>query len=249
MQHVSGKYVTVVTGAGSGIGAALTRRLARPGAALLLHTGHNRAGLDAVASAARAAGATVETCLQPFDDGDAAPVIEAALAAFGRIDALANVAGGADPRPLGMLDLAGFQRAVTLNAGAFLSLATALLPHVRPGARIVTVGSFLAHAYQTGLNFPATAAAKAALAALTRTLAARLAPHATVNCVVPGFVAKDPGRAAKLEPAARDRALARIPLARFAQPDEVAGVIAFLLGPDGAYITGQCIHVDGGVTL
>lgn len=242
------QHVTVVTGAGSGIGAALTRRLARPGAALLLHTGHNRAGLDLVATAARAAGAIVGTIVQPFDDGDAAPVIEAAVTAFGRVDALAHVAGGADPSPYGTLDLAGLQRAVTINAGAFMSLATALLPHVRPGARVVTVGSFLAHAYHTGLEFPATAAAKAALVALTRTLAMRLAPHATVNGVVPGYVAKDPGRAGLLDPAARDRALSHIPLARFAQPDEVAGVIAFLLGPDGGYITGQCIHVDGGVT-
>lgn len=242
------QHATVITGAASGAGAALVRRIAAPGAALLLHTGHNAAGLDAVADAARVAGAEVATCVEPFETGDARIVIAAALAAFGRVDRLVHVAGGADPRGFGTVDQAGFQRAVAVNAGAFLAMAT-VLPHAV--SRVVTVGSFLAHAYRLGPDyaFPATAAAKAALVSLTRSLAARLAPGATVNCVVPGFIAKDPGRSAKLDPAARSRALAHIPLGRFGQPDEVAGVIAFLLGPDGAYLTGQCIHVDGGVTL
>ena len=85
--------------------------------------------------------------------------------------------------------------------------------------------------------------------ALVRALAIDLAPAVTVNCVVPGFIRKDAGAHAALDPEAARRQYAHIPAGRMGLPDEVAAAIAFLASPDAAYITGQAIHFDGGLVI
>ena len=252
---VTGDPVTIVTGAGSGIGAALCRMLAAPGQAIVVHTGSNRANAEAVAAEVEAAGATALVSVHDFREPErAALVVAEAKEAFGRVDRLVHVAGMADRRPFGTLDAAGYEAALSAIPRAFFHLVTAALPLLRaaPSARVVSVGSFVAHARRLGddLRFPATASAKAALVSLTKSLAAQLAAdRIPVNCVVPGFVRKDPGRHAALDDAARNRALAVIPMGRFAEQREIAAAIRFLLSDDAAYITGQTLMVDGGVTL
>jgi NAD(P)-dependent dehydrogenase (short-subunit alcohol dehydrogenase family) len=248
--------VVLITGAGSGIGAALARRIAGPGVALMLHArGADDASRERLAAIAAECEQRGAACATAYGDlaaqGNAAALVESTLSQFGSLDQLVANAGHAQRQSLSALDAASLEGAFAAMPAAFASLVQRARPALKRSAcaRVVALSSFVAHRYRADAPFAATAAAKAALESLAKTAAAELAPHGvTVNCVAPGYTRKDKGPTPENAPAWA-RAAQETPLGHVADPADIAELIAFLLSGAARHITGQVIHVDGGLTL
>jgi 3-oxoacyl-[acyl-carrier protein] reductase len=248
----TGERVVLITGAASGIGAAVCRRIAGPGTKLLIHARQNQAGLDAVAAAASDAGSELVTELGDLTNPDVpARLIHTTIEQFGAIDQIVSNAGFAQ-RGIIDADIDNLTQAERGMPDAFFRMTSAAIPYLQKSTRgrVVAVSSFVAHVFAADGLFAATAAAKAAMEALAKTLAVQLAPSgATVNCIAPGYTKKDATGHSALPADAWTNAAKKIPLGRIGTPDDAAALIAFLLSDDAGFITGQTIHVDGGLTL
>ena len=246
------KRVILITGAASGIGAAVCRRVAGEGTKLLIHARQNQAGLDAVAETARQAGSEVASSLGDLTDPDVpGQLVAATVENFGTIDQIVSNAGFAQR---GIIDggIENLERAERGMPDAFFRMTSAALPYLEKSScgRVVAVSSFVAHVFAADGLFAVTAAAKAAMEALAKTLAVQLAPSGTtVNCIAPGYTKKDATGHSALSEDAWANAARKIPMGRIGTPDDAAALIAFLLSDDTGFITGQTIHVDGGLTL
>lgn len=243
----------LITGSSSGIGAELARNLAAPDVSLVLHARHAEDRLNNVIAEVRAKGAACTSVMGDFatDDTLAAQLVDAAINEFGRLDAVIANAGFPLMKSFADGGPDDIDYAFKGNLYSFFALAKAAHPHLKSAAnpRIVAVGSFTAYLFRTDMpQFPMSAASKGGLETAVRSVAAAMAADGiTVNCVVPGYIEKDPGTSDGL-PLEKLRELeAMIPLQRLGKPHDVAATIRFLLSADAGYITGQAIHVNGGL--
>jgi 3-oxoacyl-[acyl-carrier protein] reductase len=240
--------VSLVTGASRGIGRAIALELARRGSGLIL-AARQGAALEEVATECRAAGAEVQAIA--IDVGDGASVkagVERALAGAGRVDHLVNNAGVTGDGLLLRMKREEWDRVVQTNLTGAFEMTRAVLPamvRARYG-RIVNISSVVGLMGNAGqANY---CAAKAGLIGLTKSLAREVASRQiTVNAVAPGFIETDMTRA--IAAPAREAMIGRIPLERLGSPDDVAAGVAFLLGPGGAYITGEVLNISGGLYM
>ncbi|MEX2207176.1 MAG: SDR family NAD(P)-dependent oxidoreductase [Myxococcota bacterium] len=239
--------IAIVTGAGSGIGAATARLFAREGARVVL-CGRRLAPLERVAAEIAKAGGAADACSADLGDERAFESLVAdTVARHGRLDVLVNNAYGMVAGPLATASTEDWHATfrATLDT-AFFGLRAALPQMAKQGGgAIVNVSSTAGHAGQAGIG--AYASAKAALENLTRTAAIEAAPQRVrVNTLAPGVIATENTVAAFADPRARKAMEACIPLGRFGAPDEVANGILFLASDEASFVTGACLIVDGG---
>lgn len=238
--------VALITGAARRIGAAIARRLHADGYDLLLHYHQSEAEMRALAAdldTARADSVVVRSA-DLADTRALAPLIDAAIERYGRLDALINNASLFSPTPLGALSPEAVDAHYIVNARAPLLLSQAAAPHLRrSGGAIVNIADI--YAERPLREHIAYCMSKAALVAATRALALELAPEVRVNAVAPGAILwPDGGKSEE----AKASMLARTPLARIGDVDEIAEAVRWLLR-DARYTTGQVLRVDGGRML
>ncbi|MBO55373.1 MAG: short-chain dehydrogenase [Dehalococcoidia bacterium] len=242
----------LITGAASGIGAAIAYRLASPETNLILHSRKNVTGLESVADIAKDKGSNVSTFLNDLHDETASEeLIEHTVTTFKSLDQIVSNAGYAIRGQFGDISAEDLRLSHLSMPEAFFKLVNKAIPYLMSShsGRVLVVSSFVAHVFDDESLFPITAAAKASLEALSKSLAAQVAAKGiTVNCIAPGYTQKDGPHSAISEDAWK-RAEAKIPMGRIGTPDDTAALAEFLLSEDARFITGQTIHVDGGLTL
>jgi 3-oxoacyl-[acyl-carrier protein] reductase len=236
--------VALVTGASPGIGAAIARRLGQDGASVAITYSASPKKADEVVRSIQAAGG--QAVAIQADSGDVAAVkraVSAAVEKFGRLDILVNNAGLVHLAPIGEFPEDQFERLLAVNVrGVFIATQEAVR-HMAEGGRIIMIGSVNSDLMPvaTGSVYAQT---KGAVAAFTHRLARDLGPRGiTVNNVQPGPTDTDMNPA---DGPSSGGLKGMIALHRFGRPEEVAGLVSYLAGPEGAFITGASLKIDGG---
>ncbi|MER8410429.1 SDR family oxidoreductase [Mesorhizobium sp. M1342] len=236
----------IVTGASKGIGAAIAQRLARDGVAVVVNYARGRAEAEELVRSIEAGGGKAIAVQADIADPNGIPALfDAGEKAFGGIDILVNNAGVMKTSPMAQTDDASFDTQIAINLGGVFRGMREGARRLRDGGRIVNFSSSVVGLYQPG--YGVYAATKAGVEAMTHILAKELgARRVTVNAVAPGPIETALFTDGKSE--AQIEAIGKmIPLGRLGQPDDIAGLVSFLAGPDSFWVNGQIIRANGGV--
>ncbi|WP_175665069.1 SDR family oxidoreductase [Burkholderia ambifaria] len=240
------KQVALVTGSSRGIGAEIARRLARDGFRVVVNyaggAGPAREVVDAIAADG---GEAIAVQADIADPAAVAALFDAAEQAFGHIDVVVNSAGVMKLGAIADYDDTTFDQTVAINLKGTFNVSREAAKRVRSGGRIVNLSSTM-----VGVRLPTYGvyvATKAAVEGLTQVLAQEMRGRGiSVNAVAPGPVATELFLEGK-SPEQVDRLAKMNPLERLGQPADIAGVVAFLAGPDGAWVNGQILRANGGM--
>jgi 3-oxoacyl-[acyl-carrier protein] reductase len=242
-KKLAGK-VALVTGASRGIGAAIARRLAQDGAAVAITYVSSKEQAEKVVGAIEAGGGrAIAIRADSANSGEVKNAVTETYNTLGRLDILVNNAGIAVIAPIDQISLEDFDRLVAVNVRSVFVAAQEASRLMGEGGRIITIGSINGDRmpFQGGSVYALT---KAAVAGFTRGLSRDLGPRGiTVNNVQPGPIDTD------LNPADGQYAgmiMPTLSISRYGHTDEVAGLVAYLAGPESAYITGTNLTIDGG---
>ena len=252
MSKVKGKLegkVAIVTGASKGIGASIAQHLAESGAAVVVNYASSKDGADrVVAEIESRGGRAVAVRADVAQAADVERLFSEAKTTFGRLDIVVNSAGIYEFAPIEQVTEAHFHRQFDLNVLGLLLAAKEAVKHFgAEGGSIVNISSVASTAAPP--NASVYSATKAAVDAVTRSLAKELGPRKIrVNAINPGMVETEGFKAAGLhESDFRKQAEAQTPLGRIGQPEDIAPAAVFLASPDSAWITGETLHITGGL--
>jgi len=243
--------VAVVTGGSRGIGKAIVEALAREGAKVaFVYKGSEESARKLEADITAAGGLAKAYQGDVSDPAAAERIVEAVLADWGRVDILVNNAGVIRDKLFLQMEADDWNTVMSTNLGgafAFCKAVAKPMAFKQRSGRIINISSVAAEHVNTGqANY---AASKGALNSLTRVLAVELGRrNVLVNAVAPGFIETDMSQAVR-NMAGEDNLKKLIPVRRLGKPEDIAAVVVFLAGPGAAYITGQVITVDGGLSL
>lgn len=240
--------VALVTGASRGIGAAIAQELGQQGA-IVIGTATSDNGAASISEALGAAGIKGEGMnLNVNDAAQVEAVLKAITEKYGDVTLLVNNAGITRDTLLMRMKDEDWDAVISTNLTSVYRLSQAVLrPMMKARAgRIISISSIVGHTGNAGqVNY---AAAKAGMTGFTKSLAIEVGSRGiTVNCVAPGFI--DTDMTSELPEAIKAKTLERIPVGRLGSAREIAATVAFLASPNAAYITGETIHVNGGMLM